>query len=109
MQMSKHVLTVDDELNIRRLVEINLRHAGYRVSSARDGVDALAKIREDRPDLVLLDVIMPHMDGFELLRRLKADPETAGIPVVMLSVKAANEDIFTGWGDGVEYYLTKPF
>jgi DNA-binding response OmpR family regulator len=107
--MAKHILVVDDEVNIRRLVEIHLRHAGYRVTTACDGNDALAKLRADRPDLLVSDVIMPHMDGFELLKRLKADSDTAGIPVVMLTVKALNGDIFEGWQSGVHYYLTKPF
>ena len=107
--MARHILVVDDEANIRRLVEIHLRHAGHRVTTACDGNDALAKLRAERPDLILSDVIMPHMDGFELLRRLKADPEMASIPVVLLTVKALNEDIFTGWQGGAHYYLTKPF
>jgi DNA-binding response OmpR family regulator len=107
--MPKHILTVDDEVNIRRLVEINLQHAGYRVSCAADGQEALEKIAADRPDLVLLDVIMPRLDGFEVLRRLKSDSATVEIPVVMLTVKAMNADVFEGWQGGVHYYLTKPF
>ena len=107
--MQKHVLAVDDENNIRRLIEVNLLRAGYRVTSAADGEEALRKVREDRPDLVVSDVMMPKIDGFELLRRLKADPETSDIPVLLLTAKAQNQDIFAGWAGGVHGYLTKPF
>lgn len=105
----KHILAVDDEINIRRLVEVNLQRAGYRVSKASDGVEALASIEAERPDLVVLDVMMPHMDGFEVLKRLKMDPGTAGLPVIMLTAKAQDADIFRGWSSGVDCYLTKPF
>lgn len=107
--MAKHVLTVDDENHIRRLVEVNLLRAGYRVSNACDGVEALERIRADRPDMIVLDVMMPRLDGFELLRRLKADVDTATIPVLMLTAKAQDADIFRGWASGVDAYLTKPF
>ena len=106
---TKHVLTVDDENHIRRLVEVNLQRAGYRVSAACDGVEALERIRVERPDMIVLDVMMPRLDGFELLRRLKADVDTATIPVLMLTAKAQDADIFRGWASGVDAYLTKPF
>lgn len=107
--MAKHILTVDDENNIRRLVEVNLIRAGYQVTGACDGVDALERIQANRPDMVVLDVMMPRMDGFELLKRLKCDPATADIPVIMLTAKAQDVDIFRGWQSGVDTYLTKPF
>jgi two-component system, OmpR family, alkaline phosphatase synthesis response regulator PhoP len=107
--MTQHVLAVDDEVHIRRLVEVNLQRAGYRVSTAVDGQEALEKIRVDRPDMVVLDVMMPRVDGFETLRRLKADPATAEIPVIMLTAKAQDADIFRGWSSGADCYLTKPF
>lgn len=107
--MQKHVLAVDDENHIRRLIEVNLIRAGYRVTTACDGEEALARIREDRPDLVVSDVMMPKIDGFELLRRLQADPGTQDIPVIMLTAKAQDRDIFTGWQMGAASYLTKPF
>jgi two-component system, OmpR family, alkaline phosphatase synthesis response regulator PhoP len=107
--MSKHILAVDDEVFIRRLVEVNLQRAGYRVSRAFDGQDALQKISTERPDMVLLDVMMPRVDGFEVLRRLKADPNTAAIPVLMLTAKAQDADIFQGLKSGADFYLTKPF
>ena len=105
----KHILTVDDEVNIRRLVEVNLSRGGYRVSTACDGVEAMESIRRERPDMVVLDVMMPRLDGIELLRRLRADPKTAELPIVMLTAKAQDKDIFAGWQAGADMYLTKPF
>jgi len=105
----KHVLAVDDEGHIRRLVEVNLQRAGYRVTMATDGQDALEQIQAEAPDLVVLDVMMPRLDGFGLLQRLKQDPTTAEIPVLMLTARAQDADIFRGWQSGVDAYLTKPF
>jgi two-component system, OmpR family, alkaline phosphatase synthesis response regulator PhoP len=107
--MAKRILAVDDEQNIRRLIEVNLQRAGYEVRTAEDGVDALEKIRANPPDMIVLDVMMPRMDGFELLRILQSDPGTADIPVVMLTAKAQDADVFRGWQSGAEMYLTKPF
>lgn len=107
--MPKHILAVDDEVHIRRLIEVNLHRFGYRVSTAADGQEALEKIRQEPPDMVVLDVMMPRVDGHEVLRRLKLDPATREIPVVMLTAKAQDQDIFRGWQAGVEMYLTKPF
>lgn len=105
----KKILAVDDEPSIRRLVEVNLQRAGYAITTAPDGQAALDQIARERPDMVLLDVMMPRMDGFELLRRLKADPATAGIPVLMLTAKAQDADVFRGLQSGADFYLTKPF
>ncbi len=107
--MQQYVLVVDDEVHIRRLIEVNLARAGYRIGTAGDGVEALEKIRAERPDLVVLDVMMPRMDGFELLRRLKSDPQLESVPVLMLTARAQDADIFRGWSGGADGYLTKPF
>ena len=107
--MPKHVLAVDDEANVTRLVQLILQRAGYRVTTASDGAEALDKIREDRPDLLLSDITMPHLDGIELLRRLKADASTADIPVVVLSAKAQDADVFEAQRSGADAYLPKPF
>jgi DNA-binding response OmpR family regulator len=107
--MPGHILTVDDDDRIRRVVEINLQRAGYRVTAARDGVEALEQIEQERPDLVLLDINMPRMDGIELLRRLRAAAETASLPVVLLTAKTQDEDILEGKRSGADYYLPKPF
>lgn len=107
--MPKKILAVDDERHIVRLVEVNLQRAGYEVVTAFDGREALEKVKSENPDLVVLDVMMPYMDGFEVLKNLKADPTTAEIPVIMLTAKAQDADVFRGWQSGVDCYLTKPF
>src|SRR5690242_8278692 len=107
--MPKKILAVDDERHIVRLVEVNLQRAGYEVVTAYDGREALEKVKSESPDLVVLDVMMPYMDGFEVLKNLKADPTTAEIPVIMLTAKAQDADVFRGWQSGVDCYLTKPF
>ena len=107
--MPKKILAVDDERHIVRLVEVNLARAGYQVVTAFDGREALQKVEAEKPDLIVLDVMMPYMDGFEVLRNLKANPETAEIPVIMLTAKAQDADVFRGWQSGVDCYLTKPF
>jgi len=107
--MPKKILAVDDERHIVRLVEVNLQRAGYEVVTAYDGREALEKVKSENPDLVVLDVMMPYMDGFEVLKNLKADPSTADIPVIMLTAKAQDADVFRGWQSGVDCYLTKPF
>jgi two-component system, OmpR family, alkaline phosphatase synthesis response regulator PhoP len=107
--MPKKILAVDDERHIVRLVEVNLQRAGYEVVTAYDGREALEKVKTENPDLVVLDVMMPYMDGFEVLKNLKGDPTTADIPVIMLTAKAQDADVFRGWQSGVDCYLTKPF
>lgn len=107
--MPSHILAVDDDERIRRLVQLNLQRAGYRISTASDGVEALEQITRDRPDLVLLDITMPRLDGIETLRRVRADPATATLPVILLSAKAQDEDEIEGRRSGADYYLHKPF
>ncbi len=107
--MSKTILAVDDEKHILRLVQINLEKAGYEVYIGSNGQEAVDKTREFMPDLIVMDVMMPIMDGFEALKTLKADPKTAGIPVIMLTAKAQDADVFHGWQSGADLYLTKPF
>jgi two-component system alkaline phosphatase synthesis response regulator PhoP/two-component system response regulator VicR len=107
--MPQKVLVVDDEPHVVRLVEINLTQLGFEVRSAADGEEALARVAEEKPDLVILDVMMPRLDGFETLSRLRADPATAEIPVIMLTARAQDEDTFEGYGRGARWYLTKPF
>jgi DNA-binding response OmpR family regulator len=104
----KKILAVDDHQHIVRLIQVNLSKA-YEVLTAGDGEEGLRKAREVRPDLIILDVVMPKMDGFEMLNELKADPELSSIPVVMLTVKAQNADIVRGLHQGAEFYLPKPF
>ena len=107
--MPKKILVVDDEKHIVRLVQANLDRAGYTVVTAYDGKEALEKVAEENPDLVVLDVMMPYMDGFEVLQNLRRNPTTRDIPVIMLTAKAQDADVFKGWQSGVDCYLTKPF
>lgn len=107
--MPKKILAVDDEKHIVRLVQVNLERAGYEVVTANDGKEALQKVQEENPDLVVLDVMMPYMDGFEVLQNLRRNPSTRDIPVIMLTAKAQDADVFRGWQSGVDCYLTKPF
>lgn len=107
--MAKKILAVDDERHIVRLVQVNLEREGYTVVTAFDGKEALEKVEAEMPDLVVLDVMMPYMDGFEVLQNLKKNASTRDIPVIMLTAKAQDADVFRGWQSGVDCYLTKPF
>jgi len=100
------ILVVDDELRIVRVVRMNLEMEGYRVITASSGTEALRRVREDLPDLVLLDVGMPELDGFETLRLLR---EISDVPVIMLTVRSDEEDIVHGLELGADDYITKPF
>ena len=103
------VLVVDDEINIVRLIQVNLERHGYQVETANNGVQALAKIRDSRPDLLVSDVMMPEMDGFELLANVRRDPALMDLPVIMLTAKAQDRDVMEGYKTGADMYLTKPF
>jgi CheY-like chemotaxis protein len=108
--MAKRVLVVDDDRVIQQLLEVNLELEGYEVvATASDGREALDKIHELKPDIVILDVMMPKMDGLEVTKRLRADPATAKIPVILLSARAQDMDIREGLDIGASAYLTKPF
>ncbi|HOF88429.1 MAG TPA: response regulator [Armatimonadota bacterium] len=107
--MPKKILAVDDERHIVRLIQVNLERAGYTVITAYDGREALQKIEAENPDLVVLDVMMPYMDGLETLKRIRANPATRALPVIMLTAKAQDQDVFQGYSHGVDIYLTKPF
>lgn len=107
--MARKILTCDDEKHIVRLIQVNLERQGYEVITAFNGAECLEKVKEDRPDLIVLDVMMPEMTGFEVLDTLKKDPETENIPVIMLTARAQDSDVLRGWQSGVECYLTKPF
>ena len=105
----KKIMAVDDERHIVRLIQVNLERSGYQVVTAFDGQEALRKVETEKPDVIVLDVMMPKMDGFEVLKRLQANPDTREIPVIMLTAKAQDADVFRGWSSGVSAYLTKPF
>ena len=103
------VLVVDDDDVIRQLITVNLELEGFDVATAIDGQDCLDRVKDVRPDVITLDVMMPRLDGWEAAGRLRADPDTAGIKVVLLSARAQEADLERGSRIGVDAYLTKPF
>ena len=105
----KTILVVDDEPDAVELVEFNLRAAGYSVITAEDGAEAIAKARKTLPDLILLDVMLPEIDGMAGCKILKNDPATSSIPIIMLTAKAAEIDRVLGLELGADDYVTKPF
>lgn len=107
--MPKTVLVVDDDRVIQQLLVVNLELEGYDVETASDGEQALEKIASVKPDIVLLDIMMPKYDGWEVCRRAKADKATAGIPIIFLSARAQDLDVRRGIELGVAAYMTKPF
>ena len=107
--MLHKILAVDDERHIVRLIQVNLERAGYEVVTAFDGKDALEKVELENPDLVILDVTLPDMDGFEMLQNLRKNPATRELPVIMLTAKSQDAGGFQGWQSGADCYLTKPF
>jgi diguanylate cyclase (GGDEF)-like protein len=107
--MAESILVVDDDPDIARFVEVNLRSAGYDVSVASDGEEALEKAGVLRPDLVLLDVMMPRIDGFEVAHRLRRNPQTANTSIIMLTAKALATDKVLGLTAGADDYIIKPF
>ena len=107
--MAETILVVDDDPDIARFVEVNLRSAGYDVSVASDGEQALDKAGSLRPDLVLLDVMMPRIDGFEVAQRLRRNPQTANTSIIMLTAKALSTDKVLGLTAGADDYIIKPF
>jgi two-component system alkaline phosphatase synthesis response regulator PhoP/two-component system response regulator VicR len=107
--MPSKILVCDDERHIVRLIQVNLERQGYNVVTAYDGKEGLEKVKAEKPDLIVLDVMMPYMDGFEVLKNLRREPETEALPVIMLTAKAQDKDVFEGYHYGADMYLTKPF
>jgi DNA-binding response OmpR family regulator len=103
------ILVVDDDPLIRTLVEHKLRLRGFEVVSAESGEAGLKQVAAKRPDLIVLDAMMPELDGFEVLRRLKQDSATAAIPVIMLTARKQESDIVSALSSGARDYLVKPF
>lgn len=106
--MTQSVLVVDDEPMARTLLRLMLVRAGFNVSEAEDGYDALEKVRINPPDIILLDVMMPGMDGFEVCETLRDSEETSALPIIMLSAKTDLDSINRGLRMGANKYLTKP-
>jgi CheY-like chemotaxis protein len=103
------VVVADDEADIVTLVGAVLSKAGFDVLEASNGVEALELVRAHRPRLVVLDIAMPELDGMEVLRLVRADPETADLPVILLSARAQEADVRLGYAEGASKYVRKPF
>jgi DNA-binding response OmpR family regulator len=103
------IMVVDDSQDLVEIVRITLKRKGFNVWCAYDGTQVFDVLRKQWPDLILLDIMMPLMDGFEVLTRLKGNPSTASIPVILLTVKGQPEDVIGGYKRGAEIYISKPF
>jgi len=106
--MDKKILVTEDDPASLRLMVYTLQHEGYEVVTAANGLDGLRKALKEKPDLIILDVMLPGIDGFEICHRLRNEPQTAQLPILMLSAKAQEIDKATGLKVGADYYLTKP-
>jgi phosphate regulon transcriptional regulator PhoB len=107
--MKSKILVVDDEPDAVELIEFNLKSAGFEVVSANDGAEAVQKAKNLQPELIILDVMLPEMDGMEVCKTLRRNPDTAKIPIIMLTAKAAEIDRVLGLELGADDYVTKPF
>ena len=107
--MNEKIFIVDDEEHIRELVKYNLQMAGFRVEEFSDGKTALGVITSDKPELIVLDLMLPVMDGLDVCRILKSQRETSGIPIIMLTAKSEEIDKVIGLELGADDYITKPF
>jgi two-component system alkaline phosphatase synthesis response regulator PhoP len=107
--MGDTVLIVDDSEDIALISARMLSSRGFAVITASDGAEALAIVGRQRPDCILLDVMMPRMSGLEVLQALKSDPAKADIPIIMVTAKTTDDDVLQGYQQGADYYITKPF
>jgi phosphate regulon transcriptional regulator PhoB len=107
--VAAEILIVEDEPDIRRLVDFHLTREGYRCRSAASGADALAEVRRALPDLIVLDLMLPELDGLEVCRRLRSDPRTAMVPIIILTARADEVDRVVGLELGADDYVSKPF
>jgi len=107
--MSKRILIVDDEEVIRKFLKIHLNKLGYEVTEAEDGQKAIDRIGERKFDLIICDVMMPNKNGWEVIKEVKSNPELNEIPIILLTAKNDDVDMFKGYELGANYYMTKPF
>ena len=107
--MSRHILVVDDDMDTREIIRMRFEQAGYRVSLAQDGFEAVEFARDIRPDVIIMDVMMPRLNGYKASRLIKFDPKSEGIPIFMLSARTTQKDKKLGEEAGVRAYMVKPF
>ncbi len=103
------IIVVDDNPDITNVVKVTLESVGHQIICAHSGEELFRQLAGLKPDLIFLDIMMPRMDGFEVLKRLKSAPETSTIPVILLTAKGQYEDILKGYKEGADYYIPKPF
>ncbi len=106
---NKIIMVVDDDQDILDIAKIILESNGYGVQTAGNGLEVFSRLEEQKPDLIILDIIMPHMDGLEVLERLKGTAETSSIPVILITAKVFFKDMARSYIQGADYYMTKPF
>ena len=104
-----HILCIEDEVDIQEIIAYNLEKAGYTVTLAGDGVTGLELAQTQHPDLILLDIMLPNLNGMQVCERLKADSKTQSIPIIMLSARSEEADVIGGLSRGADDYMTKPF
>jgi len=109
MDAKKTIMVVDDNPDIVTIVKTILEGKGYAVQCAYSGPEVFTRLEEQKPDLIILDIMLPQMDGLEVLTRLKGTPDTSSIPVILLTAKVQYEDVLGGYKLGADYYITKPF
>jgi DNA-binding response OmpR family regulator len=107
--MKRKILVVDDEEVIRKFLRIHLAKLGYEVMEAADGEQAIMQLGKDDFDLLICDILMPKKDGWEVIKEAKSNPKTKDIPVIILTAKNEDSDMFKGYDLGASYYMTKPF
>jgi DNA-binding response OmpR family regulator len=107
--MKRKVLVVDDEEVIRKFLKVHLGKWGYEVEEASDGEEAVGRLGREKFDLLISDVLMPRKDGWEVLKEVRSNERTRELPVILLTAKNEDTDMFKGYGLGANYYLTKPF
>jgi two-component system alkaline phosphatase synthesis response regulator PhoP/two-component system response regulator VicR len=107
--ITPRILVVEDDINILRQIEFNLQTNGYGVETATNGADALKALLNSKPDLLITDIMMPGMDGYELVAALREDEQLSDLPVIMLTAKTQDSDVTEGYNSGTDLYLTKPF
>ena len=109
MSGAHHILCIEDEIDIQEIIAYNLGKAGYMVTLAGDGVEGLKLAQTHIPDLILLDIMLPNLNGMQVCERLKADAKTQAIPIIMLSARSEEADVIGGLSQGADDYMTKPF
>ena len=105
----KKILVIDDDANICKALQVMIKSLGYEVGTARDGISGIEAVSSFTPDLVVCDLMMPNMDGYQFIQEIRTNPGTASLPIILLTAKGEDKDILEGYKTGADYYLTKPF